>query len=85
MIPGDYQVLLEIAEQSKQPEETPILVQGCRLYRKPDGSYDVFNTIGLGYSNSRAGAHRCWEPQIAEVEQVMRELAAEADAMRGSV
>ena len=85
MSPEAYQVLLDVAEQSKKPETTPIIVQGCRLYRKSDGSYDVFNTIGLGYGNSRAGAHRCWEPQIAEVEQAMRELAAEADAMRVSV
>jgi hypothetical protein len=80
-----YQALLDFLGQSKKPEATPIIVQGCRLFRKEDGSYDIFNTIGLGWGNSRTGAHRCWETEIAEIEQFMRKLAHEADAMRGSV
>lgn len=51
---------------------------GCRVYKQDDGTYYVFNHIGLGYGDTKSGAHKCWEPECEEVTRLIHEIAATA-------
>ena len=38
----------------------PVMVRGgCRVYKQDDGSYYVFNHIGLGYGDTRISERQC--------------------------
>lgn len=54
------------------------MVQKCRVYKVEDGTYEVFNPIGIGYGNTRAGAYKCWDPDHDLITRLIRSLVAEA-------